>query len=83
LQELREGRRGRQRTSGTQGMGSVGIGQCLPGLGHEELARHFTQGGEDPAIGNIAGAQLIVDHAAASGFEIGHRSSPGLGMRTP
>ena len=50
----------------------IAIGERLHWLGQENLARQVLDGGKQRAMGDIRGADLVVDHAAAEFGEIEH-----------
>ena len=44
--------------------------------GHKGLARHVQHGIENPAVGDVAGTHLTIDHFLARGRKTGHRQNP-------
>src|SRR5262249_49224645 len=57
---------------------AIEVGELRVHLRHEALARDLQHRGDDPQIGDIAGADLAVDHHAAGRGKIHHRRNPGI-----
>ena len=70
--------RARRRALGHRDV-EIEIGQRRVALRHEALARHVQHGRDDALIGDVAGADLAVDHHAARGGKIEHRRIPESG----
>ncbi len=59
-----------------QGDLDIGVGQAAVGVGDEVFTRDGGQGRQHPFVGDAPGANLLLDHVEAGGFEAGvHRGS--------